>query len=205
MLELSSIAKLEKNKLISDGAWIILLEICVRDDLILRLCRNTEDIQYNGHTWVAFPFEIDDISHNGEGSLPRYDLKVSNVTRALEGYLEEVDGGVNSTVNLYVVVASPTGQVTSVDLHEVMTVQSTSYDENWVTFTLSGSANLLRRVPERRFLKLACPFVYKGPECKSTSSEPTCDKTLAACRLRSNAVRYGGEPAIPQGGIYVRR
>ena len=90
-------------------------------------------------------------------------------------------------------------------LEEEFTVQSTAYDQDWVVFTLSGSINLLRRVPERRFLKNWCPFQYKGPECRATSPLAACDKSLNACKERGNALRFGGEPAIPMGGLYSAR
>jgi phage-related protein len=90
-------------------------------------------------------------------------------------------------------------------MEEEYLVQSTSYDEKWVTFTLSGGTNMFRRIPERRFLKNFCPFPYKGPECRATSSLPTCDKSLKECQARNNALRFGGEPGIPMGGLYNAR
>lgn len=206
MLTLSQAAILEKNKLVSDGAYIILLEIIISSTLTLRICRNTEDVTFKGQQWIAFPFDFGgDITHDSGGSLPQFSVKVSNVTRVVEGYLEQADGGVGSTVNVYVVNVDAGKNVVDMELHESFIVKSVNYDVEWVNFTLTGAANLTRRVPERRFLKNACPFPYKGPECKATSGYTTCDKTLGACRMRNNALRYGGEPAIPQGGIHVSR
>ena len=204
MLNLSSAAILEKNKLSSDGAWIILAEINVAPGLTLRLCRNTSDIVWNGETWVAFPFELEPPRQSAGGELPCFTIKVSNVTRTVEGYLEQAGGGVGIVVRLMVVMSNHLN-LTTPELDEEFSVQSTSYDEEWVTFTLTGAVNLFRRVPLRRFLKNFCPFQYKGPECKATSALPTCDKSLSACQERNNARRFGGEPAIPQGGLYATR
>lgn len=204
MLNLSSAAIIEKNKLTSDGAWILLAEIYVMPGVILRLCRNTEDITWNGETWTAFPFELEAPRQSGGGEIPNFTVKVSNVTRTIEGYLEQAGGGVGATVRLMVIMSNHL-DLTSPELDEEFSVQSTSYDEQWVTFTLTGAVNLFRRVPLRRFLKNFCPFQYKGPECKSSSNLPTCDKSFAACKERGNAARFGGEPAIPQGGLYASR
>ena len=204
MLNLSAVAKMEKNRLVSDGAWILLLEITVLPDTIFRLCRNTEDIQWNGETWTAFPLELDAPKQSGTGELPRFSVRVSNVTRTVEGYLEQAGGGVGATVRMMVVMSNHL-ELTTPELDEEFSVQSTSYDQDWVTFNLSGSVNLFRRIPQRRFMKNFCPFQYKGPECKCTSGLPTCDKSLNACKERGNSRRFGGEPAIPQGGLYADR
>ncbi len=204
MLTLSQAAILEKNKLESDGAWITLLEINIRPGLIIRLCRNTDDIVWNGDTWTAFPFQLDAPKQSGSGELPRFAVRVSNITRAVEGYLEQEGGGVGATVRMLVVMSNHLN-LTAAELDEEFSVQSTSYDQDWVTFTLSGATNLFRRVPERRFLKNFCHFQYKGAECRASSGLPTCDKSLSACKARNNAVRFGGEPAIPLGGLYDAR
>ncbi len=206
MLDLSTAARMEKNKLETDGAYIILAEIIVKDSTTLTVCRNTDDVVWNGKTWVAFPFELDAPTDSMTGELPRFSIRVSNITRAVEGYIEDAGGGVGSTVNIHVLLVRADGTVfNEAFMNQRFTVQSTSYDAEWVTFNLSGSSNLYRRVPERRFLKTFCPFVYKGAECKATSSLLVCGKTLEECRDRNNAIRYGGEPAIPQGGLYGRR
>ena len=204
MLNLSAVAKMEKNKLVSDGAWILLLEITVSQSTVIRLCRNTEDIQWNGETWTAFPLELDAPKQSGTGELPRFAVRVSNITRTVEGYLEQAGGGVGATVRMMVVMSNHLG-LTTPELDEEFSVQSTSYDQDWVTFNLSGSVNLFRRIPQRRFMKNFCPFQYKGPECKCLSPLPTCDKSLSACKARGNSRRFGGEPAIPQGGLYANR
>lgn len=204
MLDLSNVAILEKNKLASDGAWIILVEITVSPGLILRLCRNTEDIVWNGETWVAFPFELEPPRQSASGEIPNFTVKVSNVTRTVEGYIEEAGGGVGAQVRLMVVMSEHL-DLTTPELDEEFSVQSTAYDEQWVSFTLTGAVDLFRRVPLRRFLKNFCPFQYKGPECKAASALPECDKSFSACQARNNSARFGGEPAIPEGGMYASR
>jgi lambda family phage minor tail protein L len=204
MLNLSTIAKIEKNKMASGGALIILLEITIRPDIILRLCANTDDIVWNGETWVAFPFELDSMNQTSGKEFQQITIRVSNVTRAVESYLEQASGGVGASVRILVVMSAYLEETAPLESEEY-TVQSTSCDQDWVTFTLSGAVNLLRRVPERRFLKNWCPFQYKGPECLATSGLPTCDRSLKACQERNNGERFGGEPGIPMGGLYNAR
>ena len=52
------------------------------------------------------------------------------------------------------------------------------------------------RFPKRRMYSNYCPFVYKGPDCRSQSNRSECPKTLAACRERfpDSDLRFGGFP-----------
>lgn len=203
MLTLSDVAKLEKNKLNSDGAWILLLEVQVAGlPDIIRVCRNNDDVTWNGFGWVAFPFELGDISEDTKGTIPSVELKVSNVTKALQYYLEQANGGVQSKVILRV-VHSKHLDLTSPELEEVFSVTKVSADAMWVTFTLGMNYPNGARRPLRRYLKNFCPFKYKQIECGSNSSYQSCDKTLTACRERGNSTRFGGEEGIPSGGMYI--
>lgn len=53
------------------------------------------------------------------------------------------------------------------------------------------------RFPKRRMYSNYCPFVYKGPDCRSVSNKSSCPKTLAACKERfpeGTDKRFGGFP-----------
>lgn len=204
MLTLSSVAILEKNKLHSDGAWIILLDIEIPGiETVVTICRNTEDITWNGTTYIAFPFEIGDVSEDSKGTLPSIELKVSNVAQVLQSYIEEGQGGVQSTVTLRV-VHSKHLDVTTPELEEIFSVTKTSVNSKWVTFTLGMNYPSGARRPLRRFMKNFCPFKFKGIECGATTTAYTsCKKTLTECRARGNSTRFGGEPGIPAGGFYL--
>ena len=208
MLTLSQAAVYEKNRIESPNAWLILLEITipVENDvpIVLRLVRNTDGIIWNGLEWTAFPFELEPPKQSSKGEMPNFTIRVSNVTRTIEAYLEQAGGGVGAEVRIMAVLSEHL-ELTTPELDEIFSVQSVSYDENFVSFVLTGAVNLFKRVPLRRYLKNFCPFQYKGPECKSQSGYATCNKSYSDCRIRGNAARFGGEPGIPQGGIYVYR
>jgi hypothetical protein len=57
--ELTLLQKLEKNRLSSGGAWIILLDININDTYYVKVCNNNEDITYNGNAYYAFPFAME--------------------------------------------------------------------------------------------------------------------------------------------------
>lgn len=204
MLDLTNAARIEANKLHGDGAWLVLLEIRFESVDPIFLCRNTEDIVWNGDTYLAFPFDLDDVKETTDGEIPTVSLKISNVTRAVQTYVEEAGGGVGAIVILRVVHSA---HLTSIEaeLEEEFTCTNTRLDQDWVTFDLGSGDATQKRLPFRRYLKNFCPFRYRGIECgvPNGAGTTTCDRTLANCRLNGNSARYGGYAAIPQGGIYV--
>lgn len=199
MLDLSAAAIIEKNKLVSDSVWIILLEITTPDETI-RIASNNTDIEWNGYTWTAFPFIIDDMKYDKE-ELIEVPVRVSNVTKFMEYFVEYYDGLVNQEVVLRVVNSNFLDEEKP-ELEENFVITSTTTDSTWCTFKLGSGFPLRQRFPKDRLLKDFCPFVYKGVECGSTSSEPDCPRTLYGCYLRGNTPRFGGEPAMVIGGMY---
>lgn len=205
MLNLSAAAILEKNKLAGDSCWPVLLEIQLEGQT-LRLCNNNENITWNGQTWTAFPFELDEISQNDKAEIPNVTLRVSNVTQEIQGYIDDMNGGTDVPVILRVVNSNHL-DITTPELEMSFVAVRVGFDAQWLSFTLGGSISITRRVPERRYLKDFCPFQYGGVECGVSAGTkvtyPTCQKTLAQCRQRSNSTRFGGFPALPLGGFYA--
>ena len=201
MLPLSAAAILEKNALANTGAWIILLEVVIGAST-LRFCYNNEDITWNGQSWIAFPFDIENVGEDSQGEFPAVQVRVGNVTRAVQYYVEQAGGAVGASVTLRIVHSEHLDQTTP-EIEETFAVTKTVCDPLYVSFTLGGAYPITSRRPTRRFLKNFCPFVYKGTECAATSAAADCDHSLAACKARGNSARFGGEPAIPMGGLYA--
>lgn len=204
MLNLSVAGMLEKSQLSSEGVWLLLVEVAIPDSAEpLRLVRNNEDIIWNSYTWTAFNFKLGEIKEDNKGKPQSVPLQVSNITQTVQGYVEENNGLTGVTVTLRVVHSQHLDN-TLPELEEVFTVQSTTCDSKWITFYLGCEISLQRRFPSRRVLKHFCAWrdQYKGIECGYNGPLTECDGTLKACRARGNAARYGGEPSIPEGGLY---
>lgn len=200
-LSLSGTMVEEKNKLMSEGAWLVLLEIQFQGGTI-HLVRNTEKITWNEQEWRPFPFELDDISEGSKGEIPSLKIKVNNVNRQMQKYVDELDGGIGA-VAIIRVVHSDHLDIYEPDLEVEFNVESTDVDHNWVTFTLGADSTNATRYPNRRIIKDFCPFKFKGIECAYVGDAVICSKTLSGCRARNNAVRFGGEASIPVKGFYV--
>jgi len=224
---LSTAAILEKNRLSSSGAWLILLEMDFErfiPGLVVRCVLNNQNIQYQNHEYIAFPFTLDDITESSTGEIPAVPLKVSNIDRVLQSLIEPCGGCCGAPVNIKI-VHSLHLDVINPEIELDFVVIETDADENWVTFTLSVDRRFYERRPERRIMKSFCPFVYAESESgykeclideRLKTAYPDykdCPKTLSACGARiakHNAMGYkhisyccfGGEPNIPDGGSY---
>jgi len=163
---------IEKNKLASPNPWVVLLEITLTDSTVLRFARNTEDVTFEGHTFTAFPFEIEPTSQDTHGEIPTVTLRVSNVTRLLQQYLDELDGGVGSTVRVIVVNLNLLSEDYS-ELEMTFDVLGCYSDVDWAVFTLGAPNPLRQRFPLERYLALHCSFTYRSVECGYAGSTIT--------------------------------
>lgn len=168
MLSLSLAAILEKNKLSSDKPWILLLEVQLSASVpgsMVRFARNTEDVVFGGKLYQKFNFELDSLEEKGQAELPQVVLRVSNVSRILEGFLTAYSGGVGATVNLYVVNEANTGG--EPDLAMQFTIVTSSADANWVTFELGADNPMRKPFPRHYYLATSCRLIYNTPTMRA--------------------------------------
>ncbi len=191
---------LEKNKLATTSAWLLLLAITLPDATVIRLARNNENVSFGGNTYTAFPFEIDATKSNGQGEIPTVQLRVSNVSQLLQAYVEDYDGGVGLEVTLTVVNSALLAEDYS-ELEMTYDVLAAVADSQWITFTLGAPNPLRRRFPLYRAIAHHCNWTYQGAECGYTGALTTCKRTLADCRLHSNSARFGGRPGLSGQGV----
>lgn len=206
MLTLSTAAILEKNALSNTGAWVLLLEITLPDTTVIRVCSNTDDITWpssGGNTWVAFPFELDEIGEASKGEVPSVEVRVGNVSRVMQAYMEAADGGVGSMVRI-MVVHSAHLDLTDPEIELSFEVVDAKADSKWARFTLGGTNPSRKRFPRNRMTKNFCRYkVFKGARCQYAGAETECDRTLTRCRALNNSEHFGGCPGIGQKGLYV--
>ena len=198
MLALSEASIIEKNKLSTDGVWLLALEAQIPGDA-LYLVNNTEDVTLGGQRYVAFPFSLEDITEDGK-ELPNVRLTVSNATGTIQRYVEKNNGlgGMKVVLRVYHTSIPDVAEV-----EEYFVVTGVSCDVEWVTFTLGTDFSFTRRFPPVRMMKDYCPFKFKGVECGYRGAAQQCNKTLKRCRELGNNIRFGGEATIPQGGLYA--
>lgn len=204
MLTLASALIAEKNKLGGSSPFLILCEIQLTGVTTLRLVKNEANISWASQTWAAFPFDIDDLGEPGRNEVPRINLRVSNVSRAIQSYIEQYTGGVGATVILRVVHADHLAgsEANTVLCRLDFTVTSCTANSKEVVFGLGASNPWNRRTPLNKTRKNFCRWKFKDTlTCNYTGGETTCNKTLSRCRELANSERFGGFPGVGLTGL----
>lgn len=212
----------EKNKISQEQPWLLFLELTnVAGDLVIRLVRNTENIIFKGNEYIAFPFEIDSIPETTKGSIPTLAIKVSNVDRQIQSYVEQ-DATFGSGWKVVMSLAHISqlngtlelGQVAEIE-HEWESIDIVATNE-FLTISLGMPNPMLIQFPRQKYSGGFCQRVFNdGEGCPYTEQgtglgHTSCKKTLAQCKERFSTSRtnqYGqkiGLPFLAFNGIETR-
>lgn len=198
-IQLASI--LEKNKIASTGAILILLEIIIPGLAEhIRVVLNNEDITWNSQTWIAFPFELDEVTES-KTELPSLNIKISNINRVIGGYVEQANGTTGASVIIRV-VDSENLALAIPELEEIFFCQQITVDVNYVTIKLGADAAATLRRPFDIYTCRHCRWRFKSVQCGYNGVETVCNKTLTRCKALNNAIRWGGQVGIT-GKLYA--
>jgi len=197
----------EKNKVFSDVAFVITLDIKVINPITkllveeIHLVRNNEDMNYMGNTYIATPFEIEFGSESG--GVPEVSLTIPDYSRAIQARMQAYGGGVGFEVDMMIVNTGNLDQEPeNIEWFEVITATASNYSTSW---TLGTSNSLLSPFPKRRQYRDRCSWRFKSVECAYSGGASTCDLSLQGpngCSSKSNEKNFGGFPGLGKGITY---
>lgn len=195
---------IEKNRLASDVAFIMALDVEVIDPVTgtfvetLRFCRNSENVIYGGNTYVASSFDVSISEATGE--MPEISLTAIDFTGAIQARMQSYGGGIGFNVTIMVLNSAELTE--ECELKERYKVVGASAKNHAITFVLGNRNPLSIRFPRRVQMRDRCSWKYKGPECGYTGSLPNCDLSLDGsngCKVHGIVENFGGFPAINPG------
>ena len=187
----SLVATLQKNKLASDDAFLIFVEVsCPSLQEPIHLVRNTEPVIWRGVEWTQFPIEIDSSSEDGK-TIPSLNIKISNCGGIVQQYIQQYNGLADSEIKIYVALASNLSSPAA-EFELDFLITSTKYDEQWIVFTLGPSSELVNRFPTNKYIADFCPFVCGDIKCGYTGTDK-CVNNLKSCLIK---IRCGGEEGM---------
>lgn len=211
----------EKNKTSQAQPWLVFLKLVnVAGDVTINLVRNTENITFKGEEYIAFPFELDAIPEATRGSIPTMSIKVSNVDRQIQSYVEQdptFGSGWSVTLSLaHVSQLSGTeieGKVAEIE-HTWKSIDVVATSE-WLTINLGVPNPMLIQFPRQKYTGGFCQRTFDdGRGCPySKQGKPgftTCKRTLSECKLRFDEKRVNslgekiGLPFLAFNGIETR-
>lgn len=198
------------------GPWCWLAEVRPVESQVIRVTTNTDPIEFGGETFRPFPFEVGEITDDGEGNLHTIPITVDNATAELSGLDAELTGLVDARVTLWFVHAEHAGEGDYAFRVELRVSQATVDGQTGLTAELAAEPLVSRTTPVAILLEGRCRHTYGGADCGYPTdlpgALPTCDRSLwgengciahgdhAEAELgipRRHPERYGGFETIP--------
>jgi hypothetical protein len=180
---LSVATVIEKNKVSSNVAFVILLDIKVVDPNTravvetMRIARNTEavlfgkDAQGNPISYQPGNFNVNIDQKQTEASTVT--ITAQDQTGFIQSRMEAMAGGVFSEVVMTVVNTARLDKPP--EWQETFQIVDSNVKDFVVTFRL-GAENMLNiRFPKHTQYKDRCAWRFKGYGCGYTGGQPTCD------------------------------
>jgi hypothetical protein len=189
-------AAIDRNKVASINAFILLIEVIVYDNNgnyveTLRLTKNSENINYRGNLYIAGNFDFDTSSKINEETT--FNLTIVDYSRAIQQRMDNYGGGIGFTVN--VMIVSTIDLTAPPEIVETLKVISASVNKYIVSFALGIESSVNMRFPPRNQYKERCSWRYKDFKCKYSGGLTSCDFTLNGangCQTHNNSINFGG-------------
>lgn len=193
---LSVATAIEKDRIISDTAFVLLFEIDILDELhspveTLRLCKNSENLIYRDQEYVASNFAMK-LSIDAQ-SAPSLDVTAEDPAGYIRDRMEMYGGGVGFSVTMMVINTGNMDQPP--EIKEQFKVVGASAQGYQVSFSMGVDNPVSTRFPNKLQFRDQCSYKYKGSRCKYAGSMPTCDYTYFGengCKAHNNSANYGG-------------
>ena len=197
---------IEKNKLASGEAFIVLLEVRLVDTdtgLVVDtkyVANNNENITYDLNIYQAFPFDIK-LTQEVDG-VPEITLSAVDFQKILISEMNKLSGGTGSTVIMRVVNS---GNLSAEpELEETFDVINASANDYRISLQLGAENALRRQFPTSMQMRDRCRWRYKSTECGYSGGIGSCDLSLQGangCAAHNNTINFGGYPGLKGRGI----
>lgn len=183
--------------------FIYFVEIDLGGGNYLRYTSFDKSLVLDGSLYIPKPLRITGFAERSKVEPPQIILELSNVDL------------LSSEIDTEALLGCRTKLILAQEelLHDSTTfinfefwIEAVTYTEQRMEIELTNRMELLDvEIPRFRFSRL-CRWVFKGPECRYTGTETSCDKTRETCRtVMDNFRNFGGFPSVPKrplvGGI----
>lgn len=168
----------------------------------LKIAGFDQDVTYQGEVYSKFPVTHEFIGENNQGQIDQVKVRLANVSRFTQLYLEQFDLR-GKKVTIRMVWAD---RLADPDAHmdDVFYIDNYTADQKNVEFTLTGKFDVLGvDLPARRYARNYCAWKFKSAECGYIGGEVSCNKTKQRCKVLENYYRFGAFPSVPTRRIYV--
>lgn len=194
---------IQKNLISSTYPWLILLDIFLPDNTSFYLVNNNENITFESRTYTKCRFGFSPGEEIMSGEIPTFKLRIADVQRLFEYYIQKYRGGIDSSVIVRIVnTADLTADYSSLTIElSIQNVDREGFE--WLNFTLGAPNPMIMEFLQIIYSPNHCNWVqkYKGYRCGYSGSLPDCTGTLEDCRIHNNSKRYGGHFGLNATGF----
>jgi phage-related protein len=203
---LSVSSAIDKNKISSENAWVILLDIYITDPNTrsvvetLRIARNPENIAFNGEFYTAGNFEIQ--MEQSQDRAPSVSINAKDPTGFIHARMEDMAGGVFSEVQMTVVNSSRLDRPP--EIQERFQIVGSSVKDYTVSFQLGSENPLGIQFPKHRQFQDRCAWRFRGYGCGYNGPVQTCDYSKDGsngCASKNNTLNFRGLPGLVRMNI----
>lgn len=197
---------IEKNKLATGEAFLVLLEIILVDTTTggvvdtIYVVNNNENITYDLNIYQAFPFDLQ-LSQES-GGVPEISLTATDFQKILISHMNSLSGGTGSSVIVRVVNS---GNLSAEpELEETFEVIDASASDYKINVKLGAENALRKNFPRGVQMRDRCRWRYKGTECGYVGPIASCDLSLQGangCAAHNNTLNFGGYPGLKGRGV----
>lgn len=200
---LSVASVIDKNKISSETAWVILLDIFVTDPNtrqvteILRIARNNENVIFGqdeeGAPLVYQAGNFDVQIDQQKNAAPNVSIVARDQTRHIESRMEAMAGGIMSEVQMTVINTARLDRPP--EMQERFQVVNASAKDFVVTFQLGSENPLGVQFPKHRQWQDRCAWRFRGYGCGYSGSATTCDYSKDGpngCAAKFNTINFRG-------------
>lgn len=194
---LSVATVIEKNKVVSNVAFIILAQVHIVNpntrlvEEVLYIARNNEAVTYKGNVYQPADFDLN--IRNSRGQPMSVELSCKDPTKFIITKMDEMAGGVQSRITLMTINSARLNEEPEMlEEFEVLTANTNDFD---ISFSLGAANPLAIKFPKHRQMRDRCTWRFKGYGCQYTGAAAKCSYTLEGvdgCKAKSNQVNFGG-------------
>jgi phage-related protein len=197
---------IDKNRLTSDNAWVILLAIDVVDPNsravteTMYIARNDENIVFNGVTYLAGNFEIN--IDQKQGSSPNVTITAQDQSGYIEARMEASAGAVLSEVDVILVNTARLDK--PAEMQERFQITTSSAKDHVVSFAIGAENPLGIQFPKHRQWQDGCAWRFKGYGCGYIGEATVCSYSKDGpngCSEKSNTINFRALPGLVKMNI----
>lgn len=197
MIVLPASILLELHKLTTNSTNLMLLEI---PEHSLQYVHNTENIVWDGKTWLKGWFQFGDIDDMTTDRVPELTIQTSNIGGAMEREILAHDNFEDSTCILRIVNSSCLSETTPI-FQVAFQIMKPIVSRQIAALRLSAENPLLLSYPSWHYHASLCQYTgptgsafgFKGAYCHYAGLDAACDRTLIDCLSKSNVKYFGAQ------------